>query len=341
MKPSQISPAIPGVKSIYVRVLSVMLALFVISGGVVLLGVSLKSDNFLGNEPVMAGFNCFFLTIPVASVASFFIARTYAEPIVQLVEDTKAAARGKFNRTARIRTGDEIEELAKAVMDIKAEMENLIYTLSHDLKTPLITIQGFAGMLKKDLEENKRDHIAIDLNFIEDAISKMDSLLRDAIKFSQVGRVENPPEYLPFGNLVEEALEQSSAEIQKRGIEVSVADDLPVVHVDRAQMVEMMIRLIENSIDNLGNQQHPKIDIGHRREDGEDVFFVKDNGMGIDSSQHEKVFGLFYKLNQNSRGTGAGLAIVKRIIELHGGRIWIESEKDKGCTVYSALPCAA
>ena len=85
----------------------------------------------------------------------------------------------------------------------------------------------------------------------------------------------------------------------------------------------------------------PKIAIGHYIKGNEAVFFVKDNGIGIDKSQHEKVFELFYKLDKNSKGTGAGLAIVKRIIEVHGGRIWVESEKGKGCTVCFTLPVVA
>jgi signal transduction histidine kinase len=104
------------------------------------------------------------------------------------------------------------------------------------------------------------------------------------------------------------------------------------------RMVEAMVNLIENSIKYRGEQQHPRIDIGYRTEAEKTVFFVRDNGMGIDLSQHEKVFELFYKVNKKSEGTGAGLAIVKRIIEVHGGRIWIESELGKGTTVCFTLP---
>ncbi|MBK5190180.1 MAG: hypothetical protein JJE19_01585 [Methanosarcinales archaeon] len=89
---------------------------------------------------------------------------------------------------------------------------------------------------------------------------------------------------------------------------------------------------------NSGDQPHPKIEIGHRIDIGERVFFVQDNGIGMDPSQHEKVFDLFYQVDESGKGTGAGLAIVKRIIEVHGGRIWIESEKGKGCTVCFTLP---
>ncbi|MBN1763605.1 MAG: GHKL domain-containing protein [Methanomicrobia archaeon] len=260
---------------------------------------------------------------------------------MQLIEGTKAVSKGKFDYNLEIKTGDEIEELANTFIESKAEMESFIYTVSHDLKTPLVTIQGIAGMLKKDLEENNGESVDSDLEYIENAIIKMDSLLRDTIKYSRIARVEKPPEYVPFGELVQEALKQTQTEIEARGVEVAVVNDFPVVYVDRMKIVEALVNLIENSLDNFGDQQYPEIHIGHRHDRGEVVFFVRDNGIGIEPNQHEKVFKLFYKLDKDSKGTGAGLAIVKRIVDLHGGRIWIESEKDKGCTVCSTLPCAA
>jgi signal transduction histidine kinase len=104
------------------------------------------------------------------------------------------------------------------------------------------------------------------------------------------------------------------------------------------RIVEVMVNLIENSIKYMGDQAHPEIKIGYRLENGLCTFFVKDNGMGIDPSQFDKVFELFYKVNDKSEGTGAGLAIVKRIIEVQGGRIWVESEKGMGSSFCFNLP---
>ena len=107
---------------------------------------------------------------------------------------------------------------------------------------------------------------------------------------------------------------------------------MPVVHVDRMRITEILVNLIENSLKYIGLQTNPEIEIGQRIDGKDRIFFVRDNGIGIDPSQYDKVFELFYKVNKESEGTGAGLAIVKRIIEVHGGRIWIESELGKGCT---------
>ena len=167
----------------------------------------------------------------------------------------------------------------------------------------------------------------------------MEKLLSDTLQLSRIGRMVNPPEDVPFGDIVQEALAQTAEQIKSSGVEISVAEDFPTVHVDRMRIAEVLVNLIVNSINYRGEQPHPKIEIGYRIDNGERVFFVQDNGVGIDKSQHEKVFDLFYQVDASgSKGTGAGLAIVKRIIAVHGGRIWIESEKGKGCTICFTLP---
>jgi len=125
-----------------------------------------------------------------------------------------------------------------------------------------------------------------------------------------------------------------------KNAKVTVKEDLPIVKVDRMRFVEVLVNLLENSVKYMGDQPQPEIEIGRRLDGGNTVFFVQDNGIGIDPSQHDKVFELCYKVDKSSDGTGAGMAIVKRIIEVHGGRIWIESELGKGCTVCFTLPLA-
>lgn len=220
-----------------------------------------------------------------------------------------------------------------------AEMERFVYTVSHDLRSPLFTIQGFVGFLKEDTRRGDQEKIEIDLQMIEDVTTKMDRLLGETLELSRIGRVANPPEDVSFGSMVKEALDLTSVEMKQGRVEISVARDWPVVCVDRMRIVEVLINLVENSIKYMGDQERPKIDIGHQKDGDETVFFVQDNGRGIDPDQHNKVFDLFYKIDNEGRGTGAGLAIVKRIIDVHGGRIWIESDRDKGCKINFTLPC--
>jgi len=241
--------------------------------------------------------------------------------------------------TERKKAEKERESLLKELEAKNRELERFTYTVSHDLRSPLVTIQGFTDMVQNDLERNEPEKAKDNLTFIDKAATKMDCLLRDTLQLSRIGRMVNPPEDVPFGEIVKDALEQTAEQIKSSGVEISVAEDFPIVHVDRMRIAEVLVNLIANSINYRGEQSHPKIEIGHRIDNGESVFPVQDNGIGIDPGQHEKVFDLFYQMDTSGKkGTGAGLAIVKRIIEVHNGRIWIESEKGKGCTVCFTLP---
>jgi signal transduction histidine kinase len=231
-----------------------------------------------------------------------------------------------------------VRERTEELQSKNAEMERFIYTVSHDLRSPLVTIQGFQGFLAKDIEKDDKEKVKTDLKMIGNAVTKMDHLLSETLELSRIGRVANPPENVSFEEIVKESLQQISERIRTSGIEISVAQNMPSVYVDRMRIVEVMINLIENSIKYIGKPVQPKIEIGYQADGREPAFFVRDNGIGIDSSQHAKVFELFYKVNKSSEGTGAGLAIVKRIIEVHGGRIWVDSELGKGTTVWLTLP---
>lgn len=240
--------------------------------------------------------------------------------------------------TERKQAEEERERLLKDLEAKNRELERFTYTVSHDLRSPLVTVQGFISMLQKDLEQNEREKAETDLKCISKAATTMDTLLSDTLQLSRIGRVANPPEDVSFGAIIQEALEQTAEQIKSSVAEISVAENLPTVHVDRMRIAEVLVNLIGNSIKYMSESASPKIAIGHYIKGKEAVFFVKDNGIGIDKSQHEKVFELFYKLDKNSEGTGAGLAIVKRIIEVHGGHIWIESEKERGAWFISRCP---
>jgi PAS domain S-box-containing protein len=239
------------------------------------------------------------------------------------------------------------DELEERVKDRTAELENkniqmerFNYTISHDLMTHLVTIGGFAGLLRKDIENGSHENIETDLKAIEDSISVMEKQLDDTLELSRIGKVAKLPKDASLEEIVQEALDQSSEKIRSAGIEVSVASDLPIVHVDRFRIIEALVNLIENSIKFLAEETHPRIEVGQRIDGMETVFFIKDNGIGIDPDLQERVFDLFYKIDNDCPGTGAGLAIVRSIVEANNGRIWIESEVGKGCTVCFTMPLA-
>ena len=139
--------------------------------------------------------------------------------------------------------------------------------------------------------------------------------------------------------MAREAVELVTGRIKERGIAVEVASEMPVVCVDRIRLLEVYQNLIDNAVKFMGHQPEPRVEIGVEQKDGEVVCFVRDNGIGIKPRYHEQIFDLFDRLNHEGEGTGIGLALVKRIVEVHGGRIWVESEgSDLGSTFWFTLP---
>jgi len=220
-----------------------------------------------------------------------------------------------------------------------AELERFTYTVSHDLRNPLVTIKGFLGMLDKDIRENRQDRIQSDFQRIANAADKMQALLSDLLELSRVGRIINPPEEIDLATLAREAVETLDARLRSANIHVTITPDLPVIFGDRSRLREVLENLIDNAAKYTAGQPDPVVEIGARIQNDEQVIFVKDNGIGIESKYQTRIFSLFEKLNPISEGTGIGLALVKRIIETHGGRIWVESEGlGKGSTFCFMIP---
>ena len=234
------------------------------------------------------------------------------------------------------------EERNKLVDELEAkndELERFTYTVSHDLKSPLITIGGFLGYLEENAKKGDTEKVKDDIQRINNAASKMQRLLDELLELSRIGRLMNPPEEVPFDEIVREALEHVEGQLSEGKIEVQVGSDLPAVYGDHIRLVEVVQNLVDNSIKFMGNQPHPIIKIGARKQDGKFVFFVKDNGIGIEPQYHDKIFELFDKLDPNSKGTGIGLALVKRIVNIHEGEIWVESQGiGTGATFNFTLP---
>jgi PAS domain S-box-containing protein len=220
-------------------------------------------------------------------------------------------------------------EREKLITELKAkntELERFTYTVSHDLKSPLITINGFLGFLEKDALSGHSDRVKADVTRIKEAVEKMRGLLDDLLELSRVGRLMNPPQTVPFADLAQEAIRLVAGQLEARQIQVEIAPDLPSVCGDRMRLVEVLQNLIDNATKFMGDQPQPRLEIGVKPEPGETIFYVQDNGSGIEPRYQEEIFGLFKRLNPSTEGTGIGLALVKRIVEVHGGRVWVESE---------------
>lgn len=243
--------------------------------------------------------------------------------------------------TLRKKAEADRETLIEDLANKNDELERFTYTVSHDLKSPLVTINGFLGYLEQDAASGNMERLGKDAQRIREAVNKMQKLLNELLELSRIGRMMNPPETLSFEDVIQEALDIVQGRLSENRTTVYTQPNLPLVHGDRPRLVEVLQNLIDNAAKYMGGQPDPRIEIGCQGEDAErgmPVFFVKDNGMGIEPEHHERIFGLFNKLDANSEGTGVGLALVKRIVEVHGGRIWVQSEAGKGSTFFFTLP---
>ena len=233
----------------------------------------------------------------------------------------------------------EHQQLISELTTKNAELERFTYTASHDLRSPLVTIKGFLGYLELDAASGNVERLKGDTKRIANAVDKMGQLLDDLLELSRIGRIINAPETIPFVELVQQAIELTQGRLRQRGVRIELQPDLATVYGDKARLTEVLQNLLDNAAKYMGDQPHPLIEIGTRGEEaGQSIFYVRDNGIGIEPEYREKIFGLFNKLDARSEGTGIGLALVKRIIEYHGGRIWVESEMGRGSIFLFTLP---
>jgi len=232
-------------------------------------------------------------------------------------------------KQAYVKLTEALAQLARS----NRELESFAYTASHDLKGPLITITGFLGRLALDTEQGDAKRIQSDIARIGDAVGKMDRLLHDLLELSRIGRAAIPLEDVPLTELAREVANLLAGSIAERGVKVEIAPDLPTVHGARARLMQLFMNLLGNAAKFMGDQPDPQVKIGVRRDGEETVCYVHDNGIGIDPQHKDRIFGLFQKLDPNQDGTGVGLAVAKRVVEMHGGRIWFESDgPGKGST---------
>ncbi len=221
------------------------------------------------------------------------------------------------------------------------ELDTFVYTVSHDLKAPLVTLQGMADLLgescERDLDEQGRHYVTR----IKTNAQQMERLVQDLLALSRIGREGREPEAVGLDDVVDELLMEGGERIRARGVTVT-RHELPTLWGVRTQIEQVVSNLLGNAIKYLGDTPAPVVEIGAKDGGAEMVeCYVKDNGIGIDPAYHEKVFEIFQRLQETeAEGTGVGLAIVKKIIEGAGGRIWVESAKGQGAAFRFTWPRA-
>ncbi len=252
-----------------------------------------------------------------------------------------------FAHFARARQSERIQLLRQLKHDAvqleqkNAELEQFAYTVSHDLKSPLVTVGGFLGLLEKDLEAGDIKRVREDIQKIVVATHNMGRLLDDLLELSRVGRTIGEPELFSLSQVTEGVVSRLHGLIEDSGANIESASDMPSVLADKQRISEVMQNLLENAIKFSGEENQPRISVSARERDKYVECRVRDNGIGIDPRYQDKVFGLFDRLDLGIEGTGIGLALVKRIVEAHQGKIWIESDGDgQGTQVCFTLPAA-
>lgn len=214
-----------------------------------------------------------------------------------------------------------------------AELESFTYSVSHDLRSPLVTIKGFLDLLTEDIQNDSEQSIAEDVAIIQNAASKMQKLLDKLLELSRLGKTRCEYENISLTQIAKDATRLLAGQIEECRAEIDISEKLPTIYADRMEMTSLFQNLLDNALKFRLDNKKPEIKIDIVHENDESVIYIKDNGIGIEQQDHQRVFNMFQRLDSNHDGVGAGLALVERIVEINGGKIWIESKgNNKGTT---------
>jgi PAS domain S-box-containing protein len=225
------------------------------------------------------------------------------------------------------------------LMRINEELKNFVHVVSHDLKTPLIAIQGFSGRLAKNYQEKIDERGQNYLEHINSSARRMELLISDLLALSKIGQVVSSFQKVPVRAIVEKVVPDLEDRLEEKGIRLHVAPHLPEIQCDGERLCQVFENLLANAVKYMGNERDAEIDIGCEDTGESYRFYVRDNGIGIDPQYHRKIFEKYQRLaGTGEEGTGLGLAIVERIVTSHGGRVWVESARGRGATFYFTVP---
>ncbi len=260
--------------------------------------------------------------------------------------------------TSRKNVEEEKEILNKELIDKNNELEQIIYVTSHDLRSPLVNIQGFSNEVFLSIEELKsisdrfvteeKDQESLNrivdidlpesLSYIQSSVHRMDALLKGLLKLSRYGRVELNMKMLDMNKLAENAINNLEFQIKEKNIAIR-KDNLPSCYGDEDQISQVFANIIGNAVKYSDNKEGAFIHISASSTSNMNIYHIKDNGIGISKDFHGKIFELFHRLAPSeTQGEGLGLTIVKKIIDRHNGKISLDSEPGKGTTFYITLP---
>jgi PAS domain S-box-containing protein len=254
--------------------------------------------------------------------------------------NTRIEYRGKPAILGNIADITEQKGVEEQLRKTNEELENFVHIVSHDLKTPIISVQGFASRLLKKAGDKMEPKERKYLEQIRTSADHMELLVSDLLSLSRVGRVVSTFKEVPSLEIVKSVASSLGDTFKKNKIELVVEENLPTIYCDGERIYQVFENLLSNAVKFVQDTGNPKIEVGYEERGTFHQFYVGDNGIGIDPKYHREIFEMFHRLKEvkDREGSGLGLSIVTRIIDHHGGKVWVESEKNKGATFYFTLP---
>ncbi len=237
---------------------------------------------------------------------------------------------GTFQNIDKYKKAEAERERLLAELEAKnRELESFVYTVSHDLKAPLVSMNGFSSALKKEYENQLGEKGKHYLERIQANVAQMDSLIASLLELSRIGQVVGPTEGIDVAALLREIRDALAIRLKEAGAKFVVQEPLPTVRADRSRIRQVFVNLIDNAVKFKSAERALRIEVGCRQQSGFHRFHVTDNGIGIPHQYQDQIFAPFQKLHSEIEGVGIGLALVKKIVEHHGGRVWLESPSAK------------
>ncbi|MBN2546828.1 MAG: HAMP domain-containing histidine kinase [Spirochaetes bacterium] len=234
---------------------------------------------------------------------------------------------------------DIIIRLQKEIKLRESKFEKYINVISHDFKSPIITIKGFIELLEKDIKNNKTNNLDDYIKFIKESADKLLFQLNGLLKLSRFKKITGKIQKIDLNMAVKETINSFNILEKTNGVKFEIVNKLPVIYANKDLISELFHILIDNSIKFMDKQRDQLITIGSKKKQNEDLIYVNDKGIGIDPKYFEKIFNVFEKVDNKNTDAGVGLTIAKEIIDFHNGRIWVESDGiGKGSTFYFTIP---
>lgn len=306
------------------------------------------------------------ISLLLVTLLSMMIGRSITNPIVSLTTAFKALSKGSHETEIPVYVvDDEIGHLTSAASIFKEknrqteqllyqakelteelagnkkelersnnELEQFVYTVSHDLKSPLVTSMGFIGIIQKLTAQGKHSEAVDKLDRVVKANERMGQLINDLLDLSRVGRIDLDKKDIDLNELLASFRDIHSQQLEKADFTLQIDPSLPVIYANESRMLQVFENMLSNALKYAENPNGSVLSIGSIEQDDADLIWFRDNGQGIPEEYQEKIFRLFYRLDPESEGTGIGLAVAAKVMKFHNGTIWVESKPGEGATFW-------